>query len=384
MKYTVKNLLKFISNEKMIFILTIICVITSSFIINFSYGLYQNFHIVKEEEESELYSFEVTFNNDISGNFASKSDIKKAVLSFSDDLNNAIDMYFVKPYTDEIPITDYNAMYIRFCVKNGKIAPCQLFIDNMKKYGTLVSGNYFSEEEEATGQNVALVFDDIGSFDSFTEKIMIDDETIVFQGKKYKIIGLQKMHPLIVPFESLNDDTPIDLLLFNFKNPLTRSQYNEIKEKIQSNIGDLASIPELNIPEPENYYLYNTIIFISALIAILAAINFAILYQYVLTKRRKTLSIFRICGCTITRAFKMLISECMIITIPTFVLTSLIFDKTALPILSKYFEYIESAYSIKLYLLIFVIYVFFCFIILSLMICLGYLRKSINTIWRSN
>ena len=213
---------------------------------------------------------------------------------------------------------------------------------------------------------------------------MIDDETIVFQGKKYKIIGLQKMHPLIVPFESLNDDTPIDLLLFNFKNPLTRSQYNEIKEKIQSNIGDLASIPELNIPEPENYYLYNTIIFISALIAILAAINFAILYQYVLTKRRKTLSIFRICGCTITRAFKMLISECMIITIPTFVLTSLIFDKTALPILSKYFEYIESAYSIKLYLLIFVIYVFFCFIILSLMICLGYLRKSINTIWRSN
>ena len=71
------------------------------------------------------------------------------------------------------------------------------------------------------------------------------------------------MHPIIVPFNSLNEDTPINTILFHFKKPVTRSQYNEIKEIFSNNFGEIASIPDLDIPESENYYLYNTIILIS-------------------------------------------------------------------------------------------------------------------------
>ena len=71
------------------------------------------------------------------------------------------------------------------------------------------------------------------------------------------------------------------------------------------------------------------------------------------------------------------ISECMLIAIPLFTLTTVFYDKVVLPYLSKYFEYIEGAYNIKLYLLIFAIYIFSTIFVLLIMI-LRFLRKTIN------
>lgn len=318
MKYTLKNIKSFVQTEKMIFILVLLCIISSSFIINFSYGLYQNYHVIREEEESDLYEFEISFNNDLSDNYASKDKIKQVVLSFSDSLNDSIDMYMITPHIEEIPAETYGTTFIRFCVKDSKISPCKLFEENMEQYGTLVSGEYFTEEQENNGENVVLVFDDEGSLNSLTEKLKSSNDTILFQDKEYKIVGVQKMHPIIVPFDSLNGDTPINFISFHFIKPLTRTQYDEIKEKVLLTFGDIAVVPDLDIPESENYYLYNTIIAISILIAILSSINFAVLYQYILSKRRKTLGVFMLCGCTRLKALKVFLSECMLITIPVF------------------------------------------------------------------
>ncbi len=377
MKYVLKNITSFIKTEKMIFILIIICVIASSFIINFSYGLYQNYNVVKGNETSELYSLEIPFNNDLNGNYAEKKILRDTVLSFSDSLNENIDMYLVKPYSDIIT-EDYGSVYTRFAIKNGNFVPCEIFEENLKKFGNLISGKYFSEEQERNGDKVALVHAESTGGDDITRKLKINDETILFQDKEFKIVGIQALHGLIVPFESLNDDTPINLLNMGFIKPLTRSQYDEIKEKISMAFGDIADIPELDIPEAENYYLYNTIILISIMIAILAAINFAVLYKYILSKRTKALSVFRICGCTKFRALRMFLSECMLITIPVFALTALCYDRFVLPILAKHFEYIKSAYSLILYLIIFAIYVFSSLIVLGIMIYFGFLRKTIR------
>lgn len=375
-KYILKNIKAFVKTEKMIFLLIIMCIITSSFIINFSYGLYQNYHVLKEEEESELYEFNVLFNNSKNA-FVSKKELKNAVLSFTDTLNESIDMYLVEPLCDEFMDTGFNRIVIRFSIKDRNIMPCDVFESNMKEYDTLISGRYFSDEEEKHGERVALAFDDIGKNESFTESLMIDDDTIQFQGNKFKIIGIQKIHPLIVPFNSLEDDTPINNILFSFKKPITRSFYDEIKNVLISNFGNLANVPDIDIPEAENYYLYNTIILISIMIAFLAAINFAILYKYILSKRTKSLAIFRICGCTKAKVRAMFISECMIIAVPLFAATTLIYDKFVLPKLGRHFEYIESAYSIKLYLLIFGIYIATTFVVLLFMIS-GFLKKTIR------
>lgn len=375
MKYIIKNIKTFIKTEKMIFLLILLCVVTSSFIINFSYGLYQNYNVKKEEAESTLYDLDIPIVNSENA-FVSKSELKNTLLSFSDGLNKNIDMYYVIPVLDEYA-SYINRVTIRFCINQGKIVPCEVSKKNMLKYSTLVSGRYFSEQEEKDGERVALVHDDIGSVDSFTEKIMIDSDTVLFQGHEFKIIGMQRLHPLIVPFNSLDGNTLIDILAFHFQKPLTRSQYNEIKEKLETSFGDAVQVPELDIPKSQNYYLYNTIILISVLIAVLAAINFAFLYRYLLSKRAKTLAVYRICGCTKAKALGMFLGECMLIAVPAFALTTLAYDKLALPKLALHFEYMESAYSPKLYLLISAIYIIVTFAVLMLMINFGFLNKKI-------
>lgn len=378
MKYTIKNIKFFIKNEKMIFLLVLFCVMASSFVINFSYGLYQNYSKVKSEEESELHEFRAFFNNSET-DFASKDKVKEVLLSFPSELHEAVDMYLVSPVLEEFVDFGFNRTDIRFCIKNGNVVPCEVFENNLTRQSMLYSGRYFSEQEEKDGERVAIVSGDKmpGAVTGYTDKLMIDDETIMFQGNEYKIIGIQTFEPIIVPFNCLKDDTPINDMIFHFKKPVTRLQYNTIKEKLEMGFPNIVEVSELDIPESENYYLYNTIILISVLIAILAAVNFAVLYKYILSKRMKSLAIFRICGCTELKVLGMFLNECMIIAVPVFSATVFAYDKLVLPKLGQHFEYIEGAYNLKLYLLISAIYIITTFIVLLIMIYFGFLNKKI-------
>lgn len=378
MKYIIKNITSFVKKEKAIFMLVLLCVITSSFVIIFSYGLYKNYNRVKFEEENKLNEFYAVFNNSETA-FASKGELKRILLNFSDELNEAVDMYYPVLICEEPKDSGEEEMIgIRFCIKNGDILPCTIFKDNLVTQGWMWSGRYFSEQEEKNGERVALIFvNDYGGIGEFSKKLMIDDETALFQGNEYKIIGSQMFEEFIVPFNCVKDDTLVSFVVFHFKKAVTRSQYNEIKEALEKNFPNVVEVQDLDIPEIENYYFYNTIIMISVLIAVLAAINFAFLYKYILSKRIKALAVLRICGCTKQQALGMFIGECMIIVVPVLALTTLAYDKLLLPKLGQYFEYIKSVYSPKLYLLISAIYIIITFIVLLVMINFGFLNKEI-------
>lgn len=371
MKYIFKNLKSFIRTERMIFSLMLICVVVSSFVIDFSYGLYQNYHVVKKEETGDLSEFEINFHNTDS-KYASKEVLKDTMLSFSDDLNNEISTYYIG--VDVPELHDYGYCACRVSIKDGKFAANEVFKENLERQG--LSDSYFSDEQEANGEHVALVMED----NQFIERFVSDDETIIFQGSEFKVIGYGGLCTVTVPFNSLKGDTVVNNITFVFDKFITRSQYDEIKEKMSNAFKDIADIPNLDIPESEQYYLYNTVIIISVMIALLSAINFAVLYRYILSKRLKSLAIFRICGCSVGKALGIFLSECMIITIPVFTATTILYDKFILPILSKHFEYIESAYSFNLYLMIFAIYILSSLIVLIIMIYFDFMTKSIKEI----
>lgn len=380
MKYVIKNLRSFIRTEKMIFVLIIVCIFTSSFIINFSFGLYYNFQKTKEAELEELYEIEILFENS-AANYASKEKLRDMVLSFSDKVNDKTDMYFVRSaYSDKrLPNGEDITVFMRFCVENNKITPCSLYSENMQKYGTLRSGKYFTAEQEAVGEKVALVFDDLDDDNSITRSLMKDDSTIIFQGEEFKIIGTQAIHPLIVPFESLKDDTAIESLFFHFTEPVTRPMYTEIKDAVAKTFPDIAVVPDLELPDPDDTSVYNTMIVIAVFVVILASINFAVLYRYILSTRVKKLAIFRICGCTKLKAAIMLLTECMIIAIPSFLFAVLIYVEYALPLFGKHFEYITEAYSTKMYIQIFLLYMVVSLAVLSVMLRIEAFGRSIRS-----
>ena len=387
MKYIVKNMHSFLKNEKMIFMLIILCVVTSSFIINFSYGLYQNYNVVKAEETSEFTEIPIIINNQEA---ITKAKVKECVFSISDKTNKAINMYLVFPiiepfYSQQFHDTNpWNRINLYFTAENGIIKPSTRFEENLKKNGNLIDGEYFNEAQEANGERVAIVELENGELSfgctkAITTRIDGDKRWVEIQGKEYEVIGYHtQMATPYFPFESLDETTNFqELIDIVFKKPITISQYNEIKQNFELVFGDAVTVPDMDIPESENYYLYNTIIIISILIAVLAAINFAVLYKYILSKRTKMLAIFRICGCTKLKVLSMFLMECMIIAIPLFAATTFIYDKFVLSQLGKHFEYIEDAYSFNLYVLISGIYIIATILVLILMIN-GFLRKTIR------
>ena len=388
MRYLFKNLKSFIQTEKTIFFLVLLCVVTSSFIINFSYGLYQNYNVVKKEETSELTEMVITINN---SDNVTKQKLKNCIFSISDSTNNAMKMYVASPVIEPFysrqtdPNQPWNAIMMYFVAENGKIKHSARFEENLINNGNLISGEYFTDAQEANGDKVAIVRiiedeqNDLGCTKEITTRVDGEKRWIQIQNKEYEVIGYHKqLATPFFPFESLDEETTFQNWIgIVFKDSMTISQYNDIKENFESVFGNSISVPELDIPESENYYLYNTITAISILIALLAAINFAVLYKYILSKRTKALAVFQICGCTRGKILLMFISECMIIAIPLFGLTTFFYAKIVLPYLSRYFEYIEGAYSLKMYLLIFAIYIISTLIVLLIMI-LRFLRKTIN------
>lgn len=384
MRYLFKNLKSFIQTEKTIFFLVLLCVVTSSFIINFSYGLYQNFNVIKEETENEEFVEIVVEIND--SKQVTKNKMKNCIFSISGETNDAIDMYLVSPSIKASSNADlWNTMDCRFTIRDNHLYPCEIFYSNLQEYGNWDIGEYFSVQNEVNGDLVAIAKKVDKSAPDYCTTTLITTRTeknrrwIEIQGKEYEVIGYHKFGEApYVPFESLDDNTEFEnLMIVHFEKTITWSQYNEVREMFEQSFGNAVTVSDLDISESENYYLYNTIIVISILIALLAAINFAVLYNYILFKRTKKLAVFRICGCTKTKAFTMFISECMMLMIPLFVVTTIIYDRLVLPKLGEHFEYIESAYSMKLYLLIFMIYIVTSVIVLSFMIS-GFLSKSIR------
>jgi len=383
MKYTIKNLISLIRTEKIIFVLMLLCVISSSVVINFSYGLYGNYQREKIESESAAKTIEM---ETVDSTAVTKDKLKECALSLSDGTNNDIEMYYLTPIIEPFYSgreIGWGTMAVCFSVKGGQITVCDLFKNNLEKNGTIYKGEYFTHIQETQGAFVAIAGDDFGDIDSCSEAITSRTEngTVYFeiQGKEYEVIALHKMgNTPFVPFESLDDDTQFDGEIYlGFESSFTRSEYNEVREVFESAFGDAIIVPEPDITDAGDIYLYNTIIIIAVLIAVLSAVNFAVLYKYILEKRQKSIAIFAICGCRKMKAFTIFLSECVIMSLPIYIISAICYDKLILPRVGEYLDYINEVYSVRAYAVIFLIWAVSTVLVLCIMLARAFFGKTL-------
>jgi hypothetical protein len=221
--------------------------------------------------------------------------------------------------------------------------------------------------------NVGIAIADLG--ESWDGENIGDSSTVEVDGREFTIVNSDySMGVLTAPITSFYNDTPLRLrnnsqcVFLEFTTDISRSQYDDIVGAVAVNMGENAKVPDMDISPATELFYYKTILLVSVMISVLAALNFAVLYRFVLQKRIKTLTIFRLCGCTKNRIVRLYLSECMLVGLPLFAATELAFDRLALPALSKIFEYIGYAYSPILYLAIFGIYAVSSFVVLLIMI----------------
>lgn len=351
MKIVFYNIKNFIKQHTGFFILMIITVFFSSVIMLFSYGLFQNYKMSKLEFTASQKQLRIDSNSNIPDVMPmTKGEVLQCITSLDENSFKDLELIFTISQVDDCKVPFEEAsitmdVLSRFLYIDGNFRCYSKMYKTLKEQGWFLEGNYYNDAQYDSGQPLMLLPE--GFADNKSEFSM--------QGKTFKAIATIKGEPDVI-YTSLNDDTKCSAVCFNYTRPPSLKQYNDIYNTFKSVFGERIKSPDVEPFYQEDYWLYNTIMLAAVLIAIVASINLIILYQYILLKRRKTLSIFMICGCTKNKAVMYYLAESMLITLPCFFISALLYHNFLLELFAKKFVYIESAYSLKLYVIAFLIY----------------------------
>lgn len=367
-KYTLKNIKSFFINNFIIFILLVISTITSAIVIFFSYGVYQNYNTILSYKEDDLSDDYIGINYVNTGSeYVTKRDLLNC-LSEIDDISNELREQIIQ--YDVEGIIDNNSYEFKFLYCDGKFKVAEEFKENLKKYDNLTEGTYWSDYEEANGICVALisdpaVFGEISALDSikYVNQLKIG-------GKIYDIIGKQAWNEkgAMFPFSTVADEQLLTSTLISFNSAVSVKTYNQIRDVFNNYMGDKAVFEEIRTIDKDTYYTYKTVILISVFIALIAAINFMILYRYIMSTRKRTTAIFRILGLTPAKLNFMNMSECIILIVPFFILGMVLYQTVFLPRLHTYFVYMQDVYTPFVYFLLFVIFISVSLIVIGIML----------------
>ncbi len=381
LKYIFKNLKSQFTKQGVISLLLVINIIVSALVICFSYGLYQHYNIVIDKGDKQPTSLMLYGNPDyitydergvpFSGvTFQNVIDLAK---SLPDETAQKLNFLIKTPLEADVFDIGYGAFTFYFVCEDGEInSPHVMFPEGAYPNGEKVAMVSTEQLEDHFGPTFQM----FNGLEVSSIPLSADDKEIIVDGEEYEVVifgGVDAGSIPYIPITSVNPSTLIRyaqsyVMIIYIDVRLTTADYNNIEQAVENIMGDVAYLEKPEITDITETYYYKTIIIISVIIAILAAINMAILYRYILEKRSSELAIFRICGCSKAKAVMSYLIECMLINAPLFALTQLCYHKLIMPKLSGLFPHMQGAYSFKLYAAIFGIYVVASLIVMLIMI----------------
>ena len=360
MKYVFKNLKSFAKHEKVIFIILIICVITSSFVMNFSYGLYMNYKTALYQSMKELKS---VYLNVSENQKLTKGEFRRFLEAINEETHDKINLIYAESDLTQIGYKEHIYFPMRFDIDQGKYCTSEYVKELWESKKMLIRGEFLSNEDEETGAYSAMV-----SVDELGGKTIGD--TVDFLGNTYTIVGTYDAGSFVplVPFLTVPDYLEIVKCCFNFPELITRPLYEDLIGAANETIPNKLIFPELQLPDDDVFSLYRNIILISVMVAIVSVMNFAMLYLFMIRKRRNALAVMRLCGARKMQVARLYLSECIVITVPMFFLGTLTFHILLNTVFAKIFPYMQEAYSLSVYALIFIIYLLAMMLVLGIII----------------
>ena len=381
MKYVLYNIRNLAGREKFIFAVMLVCVFVSAWIMTFSYGLYQNFHalVVEGEEEGKT-----AYPKIVEGETLTRGDFKTYLDALPSELLNGsnaiVCMSRISYERGDMPgEMDSTLVFSRFTVRDGNYKMSSFIADMWKSEGLISTGRFFSDEDEMFGNDCVMVRNSEMT-NSFARKqnanLIIDNDTALMYGREFRIIGTHTSNGLIVPFLSAPKEDPLGSVSISFEKTMTKRIYNTLIDTANEVIPGKLDFPELELPDKESLYIYRNIMLISVFIAALTIVNFAFLYNFIFSKRKRQIAIMRICGCTAARAVGICLGECCILCVPVFLAGMLTYIPFMKYVLSPLFQYMADSYSLWIYAAIFGIYIAMLLAIMGVLLS-GQIKKTL-------
>ena len=318
LKIVYKNLVGQFKKQRLLSLLLVLNIVVSCLVICFSYGLYQNYNvIISKGEEEQINTLDILISDEnthiLQGiGFPTASGITPEKIiellhsmpaSCEEDLQY-IQLGFLTPspffagfsedesagfsdetimYSDEAEAS-YGIVEYSCGIKDGQIIDAQ---------------DMFTEQEMSGKEKLVCVTDalfDANKSSSITylkydytiqmKTLPPDADSIIFGGEKYtikKVIDTGGMsHMLYIPLTAAPKGSEILLdstgeheyrcFTFSFNNSITKEQYNDIAAAVRSVFGDLVYLQPIEFTAATEIYFYKTIMLISVIIAVLAAV----------------------------------------------------------------------------------------------------------------
>ncbi len=382
-KYIIFHLKSFIKTEKMVFILMVCCVLSSVITLCFTFGFYHHIEQKKTDAEIGIDGFDVESKDD-ERRTVTKEAYLEVLLGLDEKVWEKLScIVFCGRFTDEVsdsPPIDNSLLvqYMPFIIRDGKLSPIALK-EMWKKNGLWVDGDYFTDEQFENGEYVCIA-PDSSIYDSFSgeqrewvRKFMPTERgTFIVGGKEYNCIGHYSMlffscEPM-VPITTVTDDIYIKSVGVYYEKPLTKYQYETISKALKERFGDLVEIPELDLPEADSMKFYNTLLVLCMVMVVFSGTVLSFLYQYIFLQRKRSLTIYRLCGLSMTRIRVMYFLECLLLVGILYMVGVLTFHTCILPYFGKVFEYMSASYGWYSYSMLGFIYVGISAAILAVLI----------------
>ena len=361
MKYILKNIKSFAKDYTKIFVLLIITIAASTMIIHLSYGMFREYKDRSELSKSVTNridlklksSYSKRIGSDTSGTFETMGDLNSQIYDRTADVRD-VTVQDVKKFAKELDFETANKLLnvqtgilqgkyrfeTNFLIAKGKITnSAEYGFDSLYNFtfgyqttNTFQYGRYFSDEEYSDGKKVCIMYGFQKNLrGEYLEKKLSDDGTVIIDGEKYKIIGLQNgIGTGYIPITAVKGESVLlDKITFQFK--------------------DNISLREVNM-------LLGT------------AFNFCALYHYILMTRRRTLNILRICGLSYSKSMWLYLGECSILSVVTYFVTVVLFRFVLMPFLSGKVNVFDFHYKMQVYVILFIVWYLSSFLLQYVMI----------------
>lgn len=359
MKYIFRNIFIFARQETMIFVILLVCVFASGFVMNFSYGMYYNYNASLNDANEDLKTIAPYLNKNEK---LTKGEFRQFIETLDEKTQEEIILIFASSDLTKIGFDEHHGDFpMRFDITGNKFCVSSFLKEGWEEREMVTSGRFFSNEEEELGINSAMI--------PYDSELSVGD-TVEFLGQAYTVIGKYKSYTNtpIVPFLTVPDDLEINNCMITFDSPPTRSVYENIKNTAMEIIPNKLIFPDLKLPDDDLVSLYKTMILISAFVAVLSVMNFAMLYLFIIRKRKNSLAVMRLCGMRKRQAAAIYLGECLILSVLAFTIGMLIFSIMLKTLFSNMFVHMSEAFSPLIYFLIFIIYLIAMIIILGAII----------------
>lgn len=372
MKYVFRNIRGLAKKETFIFVIMLLCVFVSAWVMLFSYGLYQNYHALLVEGEENSKEIRPVISEEQALTYA---ELKTYLEALPDEALGGLNViYCTDAYGFEVVDEDedhhwgHSDIFVsRFTVQNGMIRYSE-YIDKMwSGKGMITSGRYFTDNEEMSGANAVIIPNKFLSEPLF-EPLFVNKDAIKLLDREFTVVGTHRSMGIVIPFLAVPPEHEVSELVFMFENTVSRKTFKIFEDTAAQVIPGKLTFDDADIPDSDSVYLYNNIMMLSVLIAALTIINFAFLYNFIFKKRSRQLSIMRLCGCTGRKARAICLGECVLLCVPVFIAGTALYIPFMHGVLSNLFEFMEAAYSPAIYLAIFGIYLVTLIVIMGIML----------------